>query len=62
MQKKFCLNVKSKLLIHFDGYKQGRFKEYFMSTEIKSFLDKKGNKPSESKTRFFESYCYSDFD
>lgn len=40
---------KRKLLIHLDGYKQGRFKEYFMSTEIEKFLEKKGNKPSVSK-------------
>jgi hypothetical protein len=40
---------KNKLLIPLDGYKQGRFKEYFLSTEIERFLDKKGNKQSESK-------------
>lgn len=37
---------KCKLLIPLDGYKQGRFKEYFLSTEIEKFLDKKGNKQS----------------
>ncbi len=36
---------KRKLLIPLDGYKKGRFKEYFLSTEIERFLEKE----SESK-------------
>lgn len=40
---------RSKLLIPLDGYNKGRFKEYFLSTEIERFLDRKGDKQSESK-------------
>lgn len=32
---------KNKLLIPLDGYKQGRYKEYFLSTEIGRFIKKK---------------------
>jgi hypothetical protein len=44
--KKILYECQSKkLLIPLDGYKQGRFKEYFLSTEIERFLENQ----SESK-------------
>src|SRR5215213_6044360 len=32
---------KNKLLVPLEGYKQGRYKEYFLSTEIGRFIEKK---------------------
>jgi len=40
---------KNKLLVPLKGYKNGRFKQYFLSTEIEKFIDKKDNMQSESK-------------
>ena len=40
MPKRFYLSVISTDSVHLDGYKQGRYKEYFLSTEIGRFIKK----------------------
>jgi hypothetical protein len=37
----------NKILTHLEGHKQGRFKEYFLVTEIERFLQKQVNKNNE---------------
>jgi hypothetical protein len=53
-----------KVLVHLKGHKQGRFKEYFIATEIETFLQKQDNVKSGMKqgigvTRQIDTSCMS---
>ncbi len=37
------------ILVHLEGHKQGRFKEYFIKTEIETFLEREKEKMSQGK-------------